>query len=52
MYDKNGKLEYFKDGIARNNDEELASSLYKRLQQATALSWWILTHGYEVKDIE
>lgn len=52
IYDKNGKLEYFKDGIARNNDEELASSLYKRLQQATALSWWILTHGYEVKDIE
>lgn len=50
IYTKDGELEYFRDGIAQPNDKELAKSLYKRLQQATALSWWIFKNGYEIKD--
>lgn len=48
IYNQYGEMEYF--GLARNNDKELAKSLYKRLQQATALSWWILKNGYEVQE--
>ncbi len=38
--------------MERHNDKEFAQSLYKRLQQATALSWWILKNGYEVRNDE
>ncbi|CAM3287567.1 LTA synthase family protein [Helicobacter labetoulli] len=47
---KDGEIEYFNEGTAQYNDKELAKSLYKRLEQATALSWWILKNGYEVKN--
>lgn len=50
VYDGEGVIEYFHEGTAQHNDKELAKSLYKRLQQATALSWWILKNGYEVRD--
>ena len=49
---KDGEIEYFNEGTAQYNDKELAKSLYKRLEQATALSWWILKNGYEVKNEE
>lgn len=49
---KDGEIEYFNEGTAQHNDKELAKSLYKRLEQATALSWWILKNGYEVKNEE
>ncbi len=51
IYNKDGTIEYFHDGTARNNDKQSAQALYKKLQQATALSWWILKNGYEVKEI-
>ena len=43
-------IEYFHSTAAYQDDEELAKSLYKRLEQATALSWWILKNGYEIKE--
>lgn len=49
---KDGHLEYFRNGLEQYGDKELAKKLYKKLQQATALSWWILTNGYEVKALE
>lgn len=50
VYGKDGHIEYFHDGIAQNDDKELAQALYKRLKQAVALSWWIAKNGYEVRD--
>lgn len=44
------QLEYFHKAIARNNDQTNAQALYKRLNQARALSWWILKNGYIVKE--
>ncbi|MCX2716774.1 sulfatase-like hydrolase/transferase [Helicobacter sp. MIT 21-1697] len=53
IYNKeNEQIEYFHKAMERYNDKELAQSLYKRLQQATALSWWILKNGYEVRNDE
>ncbi len=53
IYNKDGEqIEYFHKAMERHNDKEFAQSLYKRLQQATALSWWILKNGYEVRNDE
>lgn len=52
IYNKDGHLEYFRNGLEQYGDKEFAKKLYKKLQQATALSWWILTNGYEVKALE
>lgn len=50
IYSKDGEIEYFNEDAAQHNDKDLAKALYKRLEQATALSWWILKNGYEVKE--
>lgn len=47
FFDKNGAFDYF--GERREGDELLAKNLYKRLNEARALSWWILMKGYEVE---
>ena len=53
IYNNDGEqIEYFHKAMERHNDKEFAQSLYKRLQQATALSWWILKNGYEVRNDE
>ncbi|WP_238386816.1 MULTISPECIES: LTA synthase family protein [unclassified Campylobacter] len=44
------KLEYFQDKKALDDDENEAKELFKQLQRAKALSWWIFTKGYEVSE--
>lgn len=44
------KLEYFQDKKAFKGDENEAKELFKQLQRAKALSWWIFTKGYEIHE--
>ncbi|WP_394908678.1 LTA synthase family protein [uncultured Helicobacter sp.] len=43
-------MEYFAQGLERDKDKNLAKELFKHLQQARALSWWIFKNGYEVAE--
>lgn len=52
IYAQDNGIEYFHQAMTYHNDNELAQSLYKRLRQGKALSWWILKNGYEVKNAE
>lgn len=52
IYTQDNGIEYFHQAMTYHNDNELAQSLYKRLQQSKALSWWILKNGYEIKNDE
>lgn len=52
IYTQDNGIEYFHQAMTYHNDNELAQSLYKRLQQGKALSWWILKNGYEITNDE
>lgn len=43
-------MEYFAQGLERDKDKELSKTLFRHLQQARALSWWIFKNGYIVKE--
>ncbi len=52
IYTKDDVIEYFHSVATYEDDKQNAQNLYKRAQQATALSWWILKNGYVIKDSE
>ncbi|PAF52861.1 LTA synthase family protein [Helicobacter sp. 13S00477-4] len=49
IYTVDGGLQYINDSKPQSDDKQEAEKLYNRLQEAKALSWWILMKGNEIE---
>lgn len=49
LYTPERKIEYINAAKPQDEDEEYALKLYKKLQQAQAMSWWLMNKGNVIK---